>query len=359
MASVSASPPKPYEADAGSGASSNAAPLRTSTVPPQETTSSSLENQAGVTSTPTLQNVQTNPYNSGTFGSGLSSYNNVGSMYGNMSGMGMYGGGMHGNNMMGGYGMGYGGMMGGPMAGMPGGIMGGAGSLISNMEQSVMSFGRISQLLQMNFQGLHMAFMSVQQLLGHASMLQHEMASVIRTFTTFRILHLAFLKMRNMLRALFGAVGGKGQGPSVVDLEEVWQKTEGNTLDWVMPACLTFAFAWWCVSWLRRKRTAATAVAVAAKEGGKDADPQQQTQQQQQQDQQSLVQQQQQQLMFQQQQPFGFNMNYGMGLGTGLGGYGMGGYGTGMPGSYGMGGYGTGMLGSYGGGYGGYGRGIY
>jgi hypothetical protein len=42
----------------------------------------------------------------------------------------------------------------------------GSQTLLSGVEHSVQSFGRISHLLQMNFEALHMSFSSMVRLLG-------------------------------------------------------------------------------------------------------------------------------------------------------------------------------------------------
>jgi len=306
--------------------------------------------------------------------------------------MGMGGYGSMGS--MGYGGMGYGGMMGGGMGMMGPGMVGPNGqplgpfgkvqSIMHGMESSVQSFGRISQLLHMNFDALYMSFSSLLRFVDHAYLLKHEMVGVASTFTTLRFLQLSYARITRMVRKFL-------LGQDQVGMEEVWggasdaaskaksipmirgpngqlipdpraaammaQEETGEGLGvwgWIIPL-ISAAILWSLIKWIYRKF-------FPPKPKDLEADEKKKFEQ-------ALAEQPQPQPLIgpdgkpvlgpngqpimQQPQPGQMNgTGMGMGMGMGMGGYGTGGYG-GYGGGYG--GLGTGMYGGGLGGYGGYG----
>jgi hypothetical protein len=84
-----------------------------------------------------------------------------------------------------------------PQGGMPiqSAFMQNADSVIQGMNQSVNHFGRISYLMQMNFQGLFQLFDSIFRLFMHYDMLKYEFVHIVQYFTAFRMVTYAFKKV--------------------------------------------------------------------------------------------------------------------------------------------------------------------
>eukprot|EP00823_Brevimastigomonas_motovehiculus_P008322 TRINITY_DN7606_c0_g1_i1.p1 TRINITY_DN7606_c0_g1~~TRINITY_DN7606_c0_g1_i1.p1 ORF type:complete len:271 (+),score=50.65 TRINITY_DN7606_c0_g1_i1:3-815(+) len=204
----------------------------------------------------------------------------------------------------------------------------GGQSILSGMESSVQTFGRVSSLLQMNFEALYMSFMSAIRFIGNFVMLRHELIGIGQTFTTFRFLQIVYHKIKRFFSRIFSKNSAEAQ------LGAAWQEQEESAWVWV-PFCLTLAVAFYIMRWIWRKIRVAMwgpypLSPEEFQEQQKDAAAQQQYQQQ------------------AAQMNGGAGMMGGMGMMGGGYGMGMGGYGSSMYG--GMGGYGS-MYG--GGGYGG------
>eukprot|EP01133_Synstelium_polycarpum_P016904 gene16904-20101_t len=152
-------------------------------------------------------------------GYGGSSYGGgYGSSYGSGYGSGGYGssyGGGYGSGGYGGMSSGYGGM-GGGYGGMGGGFgqngrdMEGKGPL-SNMSSFmdalhsiVDTFSRFSFLLNSNFDAARLSFVSVLRLCHNMSNFNHEVFSLVKTFTLFRLFHSVSSKMLKFFRYLLG-----------------------------------------------------------------------------------------------------------------------------------------------------------
>jgi len=76
--------------------------------------------------------------------------------------------------------------------------------VMTGVETSVRTFGRISQILQATFEALHMSFSSVLRFMSHFAMLKREFYVTVRTLTFLRVLYLLYLKMRRFVGRLFG-----------------------------------------------------------------------------------------------------------------------------------------------------------
>jgi hypothetical protein len=205
--------------------------------------------------------------------------NGMNGMNGMGSGLGGYGSNAYGSPYGSTYGynngtLGYGlqpGMIG--PNGMPLGPMGKVHTIMHGMESSVQSFGRISQLLHMNFDALYMSFSSILRFFDHAYLLKHEMYGVAQTFTTLKFLQMAYGKINRLVRRALG---------QDVGLEEVWgaaadskapipmiRAPDGRMIPdprgaaagnsesygvwgWIVP-CLSLAILWSLVKWIWRK----------------------------------------------------------------------------------------------------------
>jgi hypothetical protein len=198
----------------------------------------------------------------GQSGYGSSSYGNSygQSGYGGMSGMGMNAGyGMNGPLMPG---------MVGPN-GVPLGPFGKVQTMMHHMDMGMQRFGRISQLVHMNFDALAMSFSSALRFVDHAYLLRHEMANVGTTFTTLKFMSLAYSRINRSLRKLFGqdvemADAFKEAAENVVPLV---RGPDGTMIPdprgpkqppilgvwgWLLP-CLTLAILWSLVKMLWRR----------------------------------------------------------------------------------------------------------
>jgi hypothetical protein len=136
-----------------------------------------------------------------------------------MYGSGMYGGGMYGS----GYGssMYGGGMYGGGMMGMPGpgGMLG-----MNTMMMGVNSVSRLSQLLQMTSEALHMAFSSLVRLLGSVTHLTQEFGAAGQAFTTFSLIRVLW-SAYHKLKLFFLRLIGQRDLAEKLRMQEAWQHT--------------------------------------------------------------------------------------------------------------------------------------
>ena len=94
-------------------------------------------------------------------------------------------------------------------------------SPISHIGSSIQSFGRFSQLLQLNFDALHMAFSSLLRLFDSASMLRAETLMLGQTFTTLNVFAWVGKKVWRLLE---WAMGRKESG----ELERGWKAAAGG-----------------------------------------------------------------------------------------------------------------------------------
>jgi len=215
-------------------------------------------------------------YNSGYYGTSASAYSpyssygggGYGGAYGNY---GAYGGGYG----YGGYGSaygagaygGYGGMgpmgAGGPYDGNPNKLLNGGQTLLHGVESSVQSFGRISHLLQMNFEALHMSFSSVVRFFGNFSVLRLEMYEIGKTFTTLKFLHLFYEKIHRFVVHHILGRDVPARAPSLhAEFSDVWDERE-TSWAWI-PTFLTLAIMWWLLKWLYQKVMAVVRPGAAA-----------------------------------------------------------------------------------------------
>lgn len=143
------------------------------------------------------------------------------SPYSSPYGTGMYGtGGLYGGGAYGGYGGAYGGgMYGSPynrfgMMGAPGGV-----GLLSGVNQSVEQVGRISTVLQMASEALHMTFSSGVRLFANLGMFSNEMGSVASALTAFHFLSRIYLKLKEKFLRMIG----KQEAADEVKLKAAWE----------------------------------------------------------------------------------------------------------------------------------------
>jgi len=191
--------------------------------------------------------------NYGAYGGGANAGYGYGGGYG--SAYGAYGGG-------GGYGMGPG-MGGGPYDGNPNKLLYGGQTLLHGVESSVQSFGRISHLLQMNFEALHMSFSSVVRFFGNFSVLRHEMYEIGKTFTTLKFLHLFYEKIHRFVVHHILGREVPARAPSMhAEFSEVWDERE-TSWAWI-PTFLTLAIMWWLLKWLYQRVMAVVRPGAAA-----------------------------------------------------------------------------------------------
>jgi len=121
----------------------------------------------------------------------------------------------------------------------------GGQTIMSGVEQSVHSFGRISQLMQMNFEALHVSFTSLLRFLGGFAILRSEFWALGKTFTLFRFLQLVYIKARRVVSTLLG------RSDPQTDLKDAWHDSE-STWSWV-PLILTAAMGWCLLRYLWRR----------------------------------------------------------------------------------------------------------
>ena len=191
------------------------------------------------------------------------------SAYGNSYGQSGYGG-MNGMGMNGGYGM-NGPLMPGMVGpnGVPLGPFGKVQTMMHHMDMGMQRFGRISQLVHMNFDALAMSFSSALRFVDHAYLLRHEMANVGTTFTTLKFMSLAYSRINRSLRKLFGQdvemadafkeaaenvvplVRGP-DGTMIPDPRGPKQPPSLGVWGWLLP-CLTLAILWSLVKMLWRR----------------------------------------------------------------------------------------------------------
>ncbi|EFA83937.1 SH3 domain-containing protein [Heterostelium album PN500] len=150
-------------------------------------------------------------YGSGLYGSGYGS-SSYGSGYGSSYGAGgygsSYGAGGYGSSYGGGYGSGYGGGYGGYGSSygggygrddMKGGMMNGH-SWLDALNSMVETFGRFSFLLNSNFDAVRVSFSSVVRLCHSMSQFHHEVFSLVKTFTLFRLFQSVSSKFIKLFR---------------------------------------------------------------------------------------------------------------------------------------------------------------
>jgi len=203
------SPPKPYEKPTESDTLTNQSPSR------------NLQDTSGAPNTTIL-----GPSN-------MTSFNDYSSPYGAYGQFGQYGQGpMFGQPGYGQYGQGP--MMPGPYSPM----MTQADYMMAGMDMGVRSIGRLSQLLQGNFEALHMGGLSVLRLFGNLAMLKYELGYVLRAFALFKGFHLFWLKIR---RSVWNLLHGK---PKSLDqaFDEAWKDAshELDTLTILILSILTY-----------------------------------------------------------------------------------------------------------------------
>ena len=105
-----------------------------------------------------------------------------------------------------------------PMPGMyPGQPMPVGFNPITHIGSSIQSFGRFSQLLQLNFDALHMSFSSLLRLFDSYSILRAETVMLGQTFTTLNVFAWFGSKMWRLIERLRGRGG-------VVDMEKGWSE---------------------------------------------------------------------------------------------------------------------------------------
>lgn len=91
--------------------------------------------------------------------------------------------------------------MSGPMM-MPGVPM--AMSPMHHIGSSIQSFGRLSQLLQLNFDAIHASFSSMLRLFDSYAMLRGEMSMIGQTFTTLNLISFLTKRIQRLLALLTG-----------------------------------------------------------------------------------------------------------------------------------------------------------
>src|SRR4051794_11363390 len=69
-----------------------------------------------------------------------------------------------------------------------------------------------------------MSITSVLRLFTNVTLLRHEFGNILQTFTTFRLLHLAFLKLRSLSHWLFESLGWAHDPKRALELkmQEEW-----------------------------------------------------------------------------------------------------------------------------------------
>ena len=108
-----------------------------------------------------------------------------------------------------------------PMPGMyPGQPMPVGFNPITHIGSSIQSFGRFSQLLQLNFDALHMSFSSLLRLFDSYSILRAETVMLGQTFTTLNV----FAWIGGKLWRLIERLRGRG---GVLDMEKGWTEAAG------------------------------------------------------------------------------------------------------------------------------------
>lgn len=80
--------------------------------------------------------------------------------------------------------------------------------LLNGVNYSVQSFSRISQLMQMNFQSLHISFSSILQLVQRISLLRFELYSLFKTFAAVRFFYLVYLRLQRGMHQIVGSTTG-------------------------------------------------------------------------------------------------------------------------------------------------------
>ena len=109
-----------------------------------------------------------------------------------------------------------------PMGGMyPGAPMPVVGfNPLTHIGSSIQSFGRFSQLLQLNFDALHMSFSSLLRLFDSYSILRAETVMLGQTFTTLNVFAWLGSRVWRLLERLRGRGGA-------LDMEKGWKEAAG------------------------------------------------------------------------------------------------------------------------------------
>ena len=126
--------------------------------------------------------------------------------------------------------------------GAMGSLVEGSQSMLNGMQQRINFFGRISELLHMNFDALHMSFTSLLQLISNSEILMHECRGVFGTFSGLRVLYLIYRRVYAFVMRMIG----RSDLASQSQFQDVWKRKTGQSTGWSwVPSLLAVSATLW------------------------------------------------------------------------------------------------------------------
>lgn len=90
--------------------------------------------------------------------------------------------------------------------------------------QTVQNFGRVSQLLTINFESLHIGLLSIFRLVTQADLMRQELWGLVQTFATLRVIHLMLVRLQRLLYSWIGrpSADSGANTLALLDFKEAW-----------------------------------------------------------------------------------------------------------------------------------------
>lgn len=126
-------------------------------------------------------------------------------------------------------------------------------SMMYGMQMSVSSLGRLSQLLQISFDAIHMSMTSVLRLVEHAFLLRTEVSGILGTVNIWKYLKNIISSVMSKLRSFFtGQISEQKESKlPTVPSDETPKNGYG---DWgLISGLISVAVLWSFIKWLKRK----------------------------------------------------------------------------------------------------------